>query len=121
MEEQIHLLRRIDERQAATGETLSSCFCSDRLKSMLDVSMQPLPQVAFTSSSTWGALFRSRIMETIQPKVERWRSGLDALLVFVSSALMFPAMLSAKASTARSILCNCDSLSGSLPAQAPAR
>ncbi|KAJ7471768.1 hypothetical protein FB451DRAFT_1089817 [Mycena latifolia] len=66
MEEQIKVLHRIDERQAAA-----------------DVSTQPIPQVPATSSSTWGALLRSRIAETIQPQVDRWRSGLDALLVFL--------------------------------------
>ncbi|KAJ7625402.1 hypothetical protein B0H17DRAFT_1218766 [Mycena rosella] len=66
MEEQISVLHRIDQRQAAA-----------------DISTQPIPQVPATSSSTWGALLRSRIVETIQPKVDRWRSGLDALLVFL--------------------------------------
>ncbi|KAJ7471778.1 hypothetical protein FB451DRAFT_307141 [Mycena latifolia] len=66
MEEQIKVLHRIDERQAAA-----------------DVSTQPIPQVPKTSSSVWGALLRSRIAETIQPQVDRWRSGLDALLVFL--------------------------------------
>ncbi|KAJ7471775.1 hypothetical protein FB451DRAFT_307072 [Mycena latifolia] len=66
MEEQINVLHRIDERQAAA-----------------DVSTQPIPQVPATSSSTWGALLRSKIAETIQPQVDRWRSGLDALLVFL--------------------------------------
>ncbi|KAJ7471779.1 hypothetical protein FB451DRAFT_1399092 [Mycena latifolia] len=66
MEEQIKVLHRIDERQAAA-----------------DVSTQPIPQVPATSSSTWGALLRSKIAETIQPQVDRWRSGLDALLVFL--------------------------------------
>ncbi|KAJ7471766.1 hypothetical protein FB451DRAFT_306888 [Mycena latifolia] len=66
MEEQIKVLHRIDERQAAA-----------------DVSTQPIPQVPETSSSVWGALLRSKIAETIQPQVDRWRSGLDALLVFL--------------------------------------
>ncbi|KAJ7866338.1 hypothetical protein B0H13DRAFT_2352544 [Mycena leptocephala] len=70
MEQQVELLRRIDQRQAAA-----------------DLSTQPIPQVPATSSSTWGALLRSRVSETIQPKVDRWRSGLDALLVFVSRNL----------------------------------
>ncbi|KAJ7280010.1 hypothetical protein C8J57DRAFT_1124582, partial [Mycena rebaudengoi] len=66
MEEQISLLRRIDERQAAS-----------------DLTQQPLPEVSATSNSTWGALLRTTAAETIQPKVDRWRSGLDALLVFL--------------------------------------
>ncbi|KAJ7604902.1 hypothetical protein B0H17DRAFT_902017, partial [Mycena rosella] len=53
-----------------------------------DVSAQPFPQVPETSSSVWSALLRSRIAETIEPQVDRWRSGLDALLVFVSSPSM---------------------------------
>ncbi|KAJ7871574.1 hypothetical protein B0H13DRAFT_2060182 [Mycena leptocephala] len=63
---QIELLRRIDQRQAAA--------------------------VPATSSSTWGALLRSRVSETIQPKVDRWRSGLDALLVFLG---LFSAIVTA--------------------------
>ncbi|KAJ7119420.1 hypothetical protein C8R44DRAFT_788033 [Mycena epipterygia] len=66
MEEQLNVLHRINERQAAA-----------------DVSTQPILQVPATSSSTWGALLRSRIAETIQPKVDQWCSGLDALLVFL--------------------------------------
>ncbi|KAJ7475239.1 hypothetical protein B0H11DRAFT_2428804, partial [Mycena galericulata] len=46
----------------------------------LDVSKQPIPQIPATSSSTWGALLRSTVSETIQPNVDRWRSGLDALV-----------------------------------------
>ncbi|KAJ7645284.1 hypothetical protein B0H17DRAFT_1274551 [Mycena rosella] len=75
MEEQISVLNRIDQRQAAAN-----------------VSTQPLPQVPATSSSTWGALLRSRLAETIQPKVDRWRSGLDALLVFIG---LFSAIVTA--------------------------
>ncbi|KAJ7695044.1 hypothetical protein B0H17DRAFT_1198753 [Mycena rosella] len=66
MEEYLNVVHRIDQRQAAA-----------------DVSAQPFPQVPQTSSSVWDALLRSRIAETIQPQVERWRSGLDALLVFL--------------------------------------
>ncbi|KAF8145387.1 hypothetical protein K438DRAFT_1735534 [Mycena galopus ATCC 62051] len=66
MEEQICVLRRIDERQTAA-----------------DLSQRPMPEVPATSSSAWNALLRSSLTETIQPKVERWRSGLDALLVFL--------------------------------------
>ncbi|KAJ7471749.1 hypothetical protein FB451DRAFT_974602, partial [Mycena latifolia] len=58
----------------------------------IDMSTQPIPQVPETSSSTWGALLRSRISETIQPKVDRWRSGLDALLVFLG---LFSAIVTA--------------------------
>ncbi|KAJ7843666.1 hypothetical protein B0H14DRAFT_2294484, partial [Mycena olivaceomarginata] len=48
-----------------------------------DLSQRPMPEVPATSSSAWNALLRSSLTETIQPKVERWRSGLDALLVFL--------------------------------------
>ncbi|KAJ7471776.1 hypothetical protein FB451DRAFT_1399089 [Mycena latifolia] len=64
MEDQIASLRQIEQRQAA-----------------VDVSKQPIPQIPATSSSTWGALLRSTIAETIPPNVDRWRSGLDALFV----------------------------------------
>ncbi|KAJ7701240.1 hypothetical protein B0H17DRAFT_976737, partial [Mycena rosella] len=66
MEEQVSVLRRIDERQS-TG----------------DLSKQPMPEVPATSSSAWNALLRSALTDTIQPKVDQWRSGLDALLVFL--------------------------------------
>ncbi|KAJ6533090.1 hypothetical protein B0H19DRAFT_1186976 [Mycena capillaripes] len=66
MEEQVHILRRMDERQTAA-----------------DLSKQPMPEVPATSSSAWNALLRSTLADTIQPKVDRWRSGLDALLVFL--------------------------------------
>ncbi|KAJ7211735.1 hypothetical protein GGX14DRAFT_564961 [Mycena pura] len=44
-----------------------------------------MPEVPAMSSSAWNALLKSALSETIQPKVERWRSRLDALLVFSSS------------------------------------
>ncbi|KAJ7280027.1 hypothetical protein C8J57DRAFT_1501484 [Mycena rebaudengoi] len=75
MEEQISLLRRIDERQAAS-----------------DLTQQPMPEVPATSNSTWGALLRTTVAETIQPKVDKWRSGLDALLVFLG---LFSAIVTA--------------------------
>ncbi|KAJ7082701.1 hypothetical protein B0H15DRAFT_764900, partial [Mycena belliarum] len=48
-----------------------------------DRSRQPIPEVPATSSSAWNALLRSTLAIAIQPKAEGWRSGLDALLVFV--------------------------------------
>ncbi|KAF7320679.1 hypothetical protein HMN09_00153100 [Mycena chlorophos] len=66
MEEQVDILRRMEERQRAA-----------------DLSNQPMPEVPATSTSAWNALLRSTLAESIQPKVERWRSGLDALLVFL--------------------------------------
>ncbi|KAJ7282286.1 hypothetical protein C8J57DRAFT_1122205 [Mycena rebaudengoi] len=51
-----------------------------------------MPEVFATSNSTWGALLRTTIVETIQPKVDRWRSGLDALLVFIG---LFSAIVTA--------------------------
>ncbi|KAJ7202450.1 hypothetical protein C8J57DRAFT_1410116 [Mycena rebaudengoi] len=66
MEEQVSVLRRMDERQSAG-----------------DLSKEPMPEVPATSSSAWNALLRSALTDTIQPKVDRWRNGLDALLVFL--------------------------------------
>ncbi|CAK5264127.1 unnamed protein product [Mycena citricolor] len=67
LEDQVAILRRIDERQNAS-----------------DASRQhPITEVLATITSAWNALLRSTLTETIQPKVERWRSGLDALLVFM--------------------------------------
>ncbi|KAJ6604146.1 hypothetical protein DFH09DRAFT_849062, partial [Mycena vulgaris] len=48
-----------------------------------DLSRQPIPQVPSTSSSAWNPLLKSFIEETILPKVDRWKSGLEALLVFL--------------------------------------
>ncbi|KAJ7032366.1 hypothetical protein C8F04DRAFT_657929 [Mycena alexandri] len=66
MEEQVSVLRRIDARQSTR-----------------DLSQQPMPEVPATSSSAWNALLRSTLADTIHPKLDRWRSGLDALLVFL--------------------------------------
>ncbi|KAJ7280108.1 hypothetical protein C8J57DRAFT_1124677, partial [Mycena rebaudengoi] len=57
-----------------------------------DLSQQPIPGVSATSNSTWGALLKTTVAETIQPKVDRWRSGLDALLVFLG---LFSAIVTA--------------------------
>ncbi|KAJ6586454.1 hypothetical protein DFH09DRAFT_256615 [Mycena vulgaris] len=71
MEEQVSVLRRMDERQS-TG----------------DLSKQSMPEVPATSSSAWNALLRSALTDTIQPQVDRWRSGLDALLLGLFSAIV---------------------------------
>ncbi|KAJ7321018.1 hypothetical protein DFH08DRAFT_970317 [Mycena albidolilacea] len=75
MLEQTDVLRRIDQRQAAA-----------------DLSRQAIPQVPATSSSAWNPLLSSFLAETIQPKVERWRGGLDTLLVFLG---LFSAIVTA--------------------------
>ncbi|KAJ7727763.1 hypothetical protein B0H16DRAFT_1231849, partial [Mycena metata] len=49
-----------------------------------DLSQQPIPEVPATSSSAWNALLQSTMTETVDPRVERWRGGLDALLVFLA-------------------------------------
>ncbi|KAF7358916.1 hypothetical protein MSAN_01232000 [Mycena sanguinolenta] len=66
MTEQTELLRRIEARQASG-----------------DLSRKPMSQVPATSSSAWNPLLKNFISETIQPKVDRWRNGLDSLLVFL--------------------------------------
>jgi hypothetical protein len=62
---------------------------SHLLRSLLikDLSQQPIPEVPASNSSAWNALLGSTLTETIEPRVERWRSGLDALLVFVGVPL----------------------------------
>ncbi|KAJ6566827.1 hypothetical protein B0H19DRAFT_990565, partial [Mycena capillaripes] len=75
MREQTELLRRIDARQASA-----------------DLSKKPMPQVPATSSSAWNPLLKSFVNETIQPKVDRWRNGLDSLLVFLG---LFSAIVTA--------------------------
>ncbi|KAJ7152656.1 hypothetical protein C8R43DRAFT_1127113 [Mycena crocata] len=69
MDQQLYVLR-IDQRQAAA-----------------DFSQQPIPEVPASNSSAWNALLGSTLKDIIEPRVERWRSGLDALLVFVNSVL----------------------------------
>ncbi|KAJ7500603.1 hypothetical protein B0H11DRAFT_1995828 [Mycena galericulata] len=64
--EQTDLLRRMNARQASA-----------------DVMRKPIPQVPATSSSAWNPLLKSFVTENIQPKVDRWRNGLDSLLVFL--------------------------------------
>ncbi|KAF8209641.1 hypothetical protein K438DRAFT_1960645 [Mycena galopus ATCC 62051] len=66
MAEQTAVLRRIEARQASA-----------------DLSRKPMPQVPSTSSGAWNPLLKSFVAETIQPKVDRWRNGLDSLLVFL--------------------------------------
>ncbi|KAJ6608282.1 hypothetical protein B0H10DRAFT_527746 [Mycena sp. CBHHK59/15] len=75
LDEQLSVLRRIDQRQAAA-----------------DLSQQPIPEVPATNSSAWNALLWSTLAETIEPRVDRWRSGLDALLVFLG---LFSAIVTA--------------------------
>ncbi|KAJ7730605.1 hypothetical protein DFH07DRAFT_756233, partial [Mycena maculata] len=65
-----------------------------------DKSRQPIPEVPATSGSAWNALLRSTMTDSIQPKAEGWRSGLDALLVFLGlfsgiiTAFIIPSLLS---------------------------
>ncbi|KAJ7613894.1 hypothetical protein DFH06DRAFT_920910, partial [Mycena polygramma] len=57
-----------------------------------DFSRKPMPQVPATSSSAWNPLLKSFVSETIQPKVDHWRNGLDSLLVFLG---LFSAIVTA--------------------------
>ncbi|KAJ7124366.1 hypothetical protein C8R44DRAFT_530633, partial [Mycena epipterygia] len=58
----------------------------------LDLSRKAIPQVPATSTSAWNPLLTSFLTETIHPKVDRWRSGLDTLLVFLG---LFSAIVTA--------------------------
>ncbi|KAF7341560.1 hypothetical protein MSAN_02052800 [Mycena sanguinolenta] len=51
-----------------------------------------MPELPATSSSAWNALLRSTMTDVIQPQAEGWRSGLDALLVFLG---LFSAIVTA--------------------------
>ncbi|KAJ6622580.1 hypothetical protein B0H10DRAFT_2187489 [Mycena sp. CBHHK59/15] len=75
MTQQTEVLRRIETCQATAG-----------------LSWQSMPQVPATSGSAWNPLLKSFVTETIQPKVDRWRSSLDALLVFLG---LFSAIVTA--------------------------
>ncbi|TFK33211.1 hypothetical protein BDQ12DRAFT_615647, partial [Crucibulum laeve] len=48
----------------------------------VDASLQPIPAVPARSSSAWNPLLDSTI-KSAQPTLERWRGGLDTLLIFV--------------------------------------
>ncbi|KAJ7274201.1 hypothetical protein C8J57DRAFT_1715081 [Mycena rebaudengoi] len=72
--EQTKLLRQLDNCQASA-----------------DGSQQPMPQVPASSSSAWNPLLCSAL-DTIEPTVERWRGGLDTLLIFVG---LFSAIVTA--------------------------
>ncbi|KAJ7752472.1 hypothetical protein DFH07DRAFT_774412 [Mycena maculata] len=56
LDQQLSILRRIDQRQAAA-----------------DLTQQPIPEVPATNSSAWNALLGSTLTDTIEPRVERWR------------------------------------------------
>ncbi|KAJ7064089.1 hypothetical protein C8F01DRAFT_1022191 [Mycena amicta] len=75
LEEQTALLRRRETR-----------------RELFDKSRQPIPEVPATSGSAWNALLRSTLTDAVQPKVDGWRSGLDALLVFLG---LFSAIVTA--------------------------
>ncbi|KAJ7264171.1 hypothetical protein C8J57DRAFT_1331985 [Mycena rebaudengoi] len=75
IEEQTNMLRQKEQRREAA-----------------DKSRQPMPEVPATSSSAWNALFRSTMTNTIQPRADGWRSGLDAILVFLG---LFSAIITA--------------------------
>lgn len=77
-----------------------------------DLSKQSITQVPATSSNTWGTLLRSSVAETIQPNADRWRSGLDALLVFVSlrSSSMYTESMTSLSFTAWVIFCHCNGI-----------
>ncbi|RDB25749.1 hypothetical protein Hypma_006666 [Hypsizygus marmoreus] len=65
LQEQNALLKRMDKRQAEA-----------------DVSMQPVASVPARSSSAWNPLLNSTMRKTA-PTLDRWRGGLDTLLIFV--------------------------------------
>ncbi|KAH8829458.1 hypothetical protein DL96DRAFT_1054637 [Flagelloscypha sp. PMI_526] len=65
MEKQLELLQRMDARQVAA-----------------DVSKQTIPQAPALSNAAWLPLLKS-FRDHIDPVIERARSGLDALLVFI--------------------------------------
>ncbi|KAJ8469848.1 hypothetical protein ONZ45_g16750 [Pleurotus djamor] len=47
-----------------------------------DLAQQPIPQVSLDNASVWDPLHRS-MMNNISPTLDKWRGGLDTLLVFV--------------------------------------
>jgi hypothetical protein len=47
---------------------------------------QPVPQVEARNSGAWRALGKSQA-EIMEPTIERWKGGLDAMLVFVRPTL----------------------------------
>ncbi|KAH8830538.1 hypothetical protein DL96DRAFT_1813576 [Flagelloscypha sp. PMI_526] len=74
LSKQTEVLIAIGERQAAA-----------------DISSREIPPVPAKSASSWNALLRSAL-DHIEPHVERWRGGLDTLLVFIG---LFSAIVTA--------------------------
>lgn len=83
-------LRKMNERQAAPGKSLSLEAAHMYILNArhTDVSKQPVPSAPATSAAAWSPLLRSHLAH-IQPEVDRWRGMLDTLLVFVRQAMMF--------------------------------
>ncbi|KAJ7221797.1 hypothetical protein B0H12DRAFT_1269823 [Mycena haematopus] len=94
IDEQNALLRRKDQRKERAGLCSFEfhVVTSAQLSVCSDKSRQPMPEVPATSSSAWNALLRSTMTDVIQPQAEGWRSGLDALLVFLG---LFSAIVTA--------------------------
>lgn len=89
IDEQNALLRRKDQRREWAGLWSTRVPRRQCSNTSVDKSRQPIPEVPATSSSAWNALLRSTMTDVIQPKAEGWRSGLDALLVFVGLLFKF--------------------------------
>lgn len=76
-------IARMDHRQIEAGTLHHTISPFSRSKLSIDISRKPIPQVSGTSASAWRPLYKSAMENTILPSVERWKTSLDTLLIFV--------------------------------------
>ena len=83
LKEMVTLLRDMNQRQAILGMWSIALLA---LSLIILRSDQPVPQGEARNSGAWRALGKSQA-EIMEPTIERWKGGLDAMLVFVCATL----------------------------------
>jgi hypothetical protein len=78
------ILAEMNRRQVAAGRFLYSYRSVSLLSTSIDISSQPIPQLDAEAPLAWNALYKS-MNEHMEPEIDRWKNGLDAMLVFVRS------------------------------------
>ncbi|KAJ6533277.1 hypothetical protein DFH09DRAFT_1284455 [Mycena vulgaris] len=101
IEEQTILLLRNHERTEGVGSSGNSEFHFIICWPFPPKFREPIPEASATSSSAWNPSLRSNSTKIVQPKSETWRSGLDALLVFLG---LFVAIVTAFITPSRATL-----------------
>ena len=83
LREMVVLLRDMNQRQAILGMWSIALLA---LSLIILRSDQPVPQGEARNSGAWRALGKSQA-EIMEPTIERWKGGLDVMLVFVCATL----------------------------------